>query len=241
MSRRVNYRKRLARVIAVFLEGTPSSIKRAIHLLNGLPRPTEYALEGLIWSPFFAMLGDSAFFEDPMLLRQLQSQLEGTSDIIERLYINRDFRPEMTGDENEWYLHLQSLLEFLGGIGSTDDSKVAKGAEDAYIRRKADIAAIVSRLPQPERLGDELIYQFVLREVTAILTNMDVRLTVLRTGYLVPDGFYSELSAYRHPRTAPDASTSLAWSKTALRAIAGSGWLLMSWQFRGDALVLSLH
>ncbi len=245
MPRRIHYRQRFLQIIAAFLEGAPSSIEHALHALNTLPRPGDYSLESLVWSPFMAMLNDSVFYESPEFLHELQSQLLGTSRIIDRTYLNYDFRPEMTADENEWYLHLQSLLEFLSGFGSGNQSEAIEEAvesvEESYGRRKAAIAAVMSRLPQPERISDESIYQFVLREVTAILTNIDVRLTVLRTGYLAPGGCYSDLSAYRHPRTAPDASTSLTWAKTALQAIAGSGWVLMSWQFRSDVLLFSLH
>jgi hypothetical protein len=242
MSSQIDYRKRFLHIVETFLEGTPSSIGHGLRALERMPRPDTSSLNGLMWGPYFSMLSDCEYHQSREFLRQLQGELSGASRSAQRTYLNYDFRPEMTTEEHDWYLAVESLLVFVREMAGAPEKVMPSSPEAltaAYQRRTTEINEIMERQPTAALIGDERIPSFVLHQVSTVITNLDI-LTSKHRGFLIPDGIYSSFVAYPNNRFAPNASACLDWAERAMQAISGRGWLLIMWQVRGACPVFSL-
>ena len=89
-----------------------------------------------------------------------------------------------------------------------------------------------------ERWGEETIYHLVLREVTEIVTHIDLELSLQHFGYLIPGTPYSTFS---EESNYPNITETLNWAQKAMDAITGKVWLLVTWQITSDQVRFSLH
>lgn len=268
MPERNSYRRQVLQAIESFLEGTPSSRVQAQHSIQHCfaelhTEAMEDTLDRMIWRSFVAPLTDSVYYESEEYLREVREILRGQSlQNLATIGIGDDFRPSFTAEEAEWYVQLVRMVDFLTAIPFaqihaatfqawqdretwTTTRKIipealqAEEIEKQYQQRKALIEAIAARNPPPENMGEEKIYHFVLREITALITGMNVGGPAVYHGYPIPCVPYSGSSV--------DMSESILWSKRALEALSGNGGLLLSCRlskassFGADVLLISLH
>jgi hypothetical protein len=57
--------------------------------------------------------------------------------------------------------------------------------EQEYQQKRARVRDILARNPSPENIGDETIYHLVLREITSLLTEVNIGLTAVYLGHPV--------------------------------------------------------
>lgn len=119
------------------------------------------------------------------------------------------------------------------------------GAYEDYQRRKTAVETLAASIPTPEQFGEETIYRLVLREVSHLITAIDIRLSAVYKGYPTPEPPYS-LQGDNFDTA--DMSEPLAWAGRALDALSGVGNIFFSWRllantasFDADLLLISLH
>lgn len=240
MTRPFNIRRTLLAAVDGFLEASPASLAKAHRLVARCYHARRYtSLDEVVWGPLIMELTDSVFYEDRPTLHRYRALLaEGTPE-IHRVYLNFDFRPDFTAVERVWYESVLDLLDFLGGFPFPEmDSALRQ-----YERRMAEIEQSMRQSPPPKRLGEEMIYHLILREVSAILLHVDLRYALLRSTHLVPRAPYSSMPP--QPEVGrddmPDIAGDLDWARRALGSIVEQGWLLLTWQVTPDHYLLSLH
>lgn len=226
--------------VDAFLAASPSSLNKAHQLVARCGKASlPFTVGDIVWGYFIPHLKDSLFFEDPDFLRDLHTVLAAGSPEIHRTYLNYDFAWVLTADERAWLTTVSEMLDFLAGFPFAED----EAALHEYTRRAEAIAQAMRLSPPPQRLEDETIYHLILREVSVILTTVDLRHSLLYFTHLVPETPYA--SYVRLPRSGrdrtPDISADIDWARRALRSLQEQGWLLLTWQITPTHYHLSLH
>jgi hypothetical protein len=240
LAHRVSFRRTLLAAVDAFLEGTPTSIEKAHRLVERWRAARQFhTLDEIVWGGVISSLSDSVYYEDvPSLLEFFTLLAEGSTE-IHRAYLNFNFRNQFDQVEQVWYAELWDMLDFFQGF-PFDDAELARAD---YERRKLQITHYALQSPPPARLGDEMIYHFIMREVTEITTNIDLSPAFIVPARMIPDGYYSVFPP-RRPQLLdrePDPRESLEWSRKALRSIGEESWMLITWQVTRHHYNLSLH
>ena len=204
MPKRTHYRRSLLRAVEAFLQETPASIALGKRInrrcYTALWADSQrFTLDGLIWLSLAWPLTDSVYYTSREYLQDVHNILLGLpSQEREKTFIKEDFRPYLTPDEGEWYAHLCGMVDLIQSLpfaqiaeataeararnvaGNTilatiPEAASIKEAYEDYQQRTAAIDALVASIPSPERAGEETIYRLVLREVTALVTAVDIR------------------------------------------------------------------
>lgn len=264
------YRKQVLRAVEAFLQGTSASIAQGQEMIKQCysalwENSQRFTLDGIIWRSLVHPLTDSVYFTSQEYLRETRKILQGLpSKEHRRIFIKHDFRPYLTAEEAEWYVQLLSMLDLIQNLPFAQIAKATaearqhnisgnlilatipeampiKEAYEDYQRRQTTIEALAASIPSLEQFGEETIYRLVLREVTDLVTAIDIRLSAVYNGYPSP------LPPYTTEGVGSDMSEPLAWAKRALGALAGTGNLILSWQltsapsFDADLLLISLR
>ncbi len=237
MSESFDYRRHLLHAVRGFLRGTPTSRARARRIVAACPPTKPFTIRRMVWGSLLSALGDSLSHDDPEYLEELQRFLLGTSRLIRRGYVSYDLRSDMTPQERECYLKLQELIEFLERFPFAD----VDDAISEYDRRRAELAPMPANLQESAQEADEMIHQLVLREVAAVVLNIDMKLSMLVAKHLAPMPAWVSVHPYHRPPEYPDATNSVRWARKTLLAIAGQDWLYLSWQLTDEGLWFSLH
>ena len=110
---------------------------------------------------------------------------------IHRGYFNRDYREDgFTPLQHDWYEQLRHLGDFLGLFPFSDTD--AEAAINDYEQQVSAIERLTIQTPAPQHIGQEPLQHFILREVTAALTTIDLRHSLLNVGWLIPDAPYKK-------------------------------------------------
>lgn len=238
MPRRIDYRIALTRAVDAFLERTPASTTRAHGIIRAcyqsLTRQV-FTLDDIIWGPLVSALTDSVYYENRRYLTNLHALLSGSSRGIQRVYISYDWLAhDFTLSQQELYTKLLSMLDFLKTNPSEGNEVIL-----TYEQNKAEIESQVAALPLIAHVGEETFYQFVLREVAALVTTIDVNRMVRRRRGPVPAPPYSCVCDSENAE--PDISEQLTWAYRALNALQGQSWLELTWQLDANRLLTSLR
>ncbi|HEX3273011.1 MAG TPA: hypothetical protein VHR15_20365 [Ktedonobacterales bacterium] len=240
LTRPLNVRRTLLAAVDAFLEASPTSLPTAHRFVARCRKACpSFTLGNVVWGYFITHLTDSLFDEDSDYLRDLRMVLSAGSQEIYRTYLNFDFARDLTPHERAWLATLSEMLEFLGRYPFADTD----AALQEYARRVDPITLMTRLSPPPRRLEDETIYHLILREVSAILTTVDLRYSLLRSTHLTPQSPYASYPP--QPRSgrnqAPDISADLDWARRALLSLQEQAWLLVTWQVTPTHYHLSLH
>lgn len=253
MPKPLDYRRRLLAIVDAFMDPADASQTRADRLINRLyhdPRRRLQTIDDLVWGTFVSELTDSLFYEDSEFLRQTRETLAHGSPELYRAYLSYDFRSDFSAVEQDWHTQLCELAAWLqtqpfpwlqtDPLPYGDDS----APQSEYVRRVQTITELSARTPPPDHLGNEMLYHFVMRTASAVLTGIDPWYST-RYGYLAVASPYT---AYHWNPADPDgryrptdASASVAWAARALRAISLQDWIWMTWQVTATAYLVSLH
>jgi hypothetical protein len=269
----LSYRKQVLHAVDAFLQGTPASLSQGQQIIEQCSTALgadsqRFTLDGLIWRSFVHPLTDSVFFTSREYLLELRSALLGFPiKARNKILVKQDFRPYLTPIEAEWYAQLLSTLDFIQRLPFAQVAEAAaearqnhapgmtiletipeampiRQAHQDYAQRKAAIEALAASIPPPKQFGEETLYRLVLREVSALVTAIDIRLSAVYKGYPSPLPPYV---VEGDKASEADISDPLAWAKRALAALAGDGTFFFSWQlvsapsFDTDLLLISFH
>jgi hypothetical protein len=243
LARRVNFRRTLLAAVDAFLEDAPGSIEKGLRLVERCYAARQFTtLDEVVWGGIISELTDSVFYEHLPTLRKYRVMLAYGSREIHRAYLNFDFRDQFDQVEQVWYAELWDMLDFFQGF-PFDDAELARADHE---RRKLRITHYALHSPPPARLGDEMIYHFIMREVAEITTNLALSPAFIVPARMIPSGTYSSFPPQpRIPRhqldDEPDLGESLVWARKALRSIVEEGWMLITWQVTRHHYNLSLH
>ena len=269
MPKNTNYRKQLLLAIEAFLEGTPASRVRAHDKIQRCSLELEsedkkWPCDQLLWSSLFKELSDSVFNENDAFLQETRELLMGRSSrALARTVLTADYRIYFTPDEMEWYSQLLDLIDFIRAVPFKHiheatgqfwrdrtvwakmsklipEASQAKELEEMYLHKKVHIENVSARCVIPESMGNEKIYQIVLREVTDLIAGLDIGSSAVFFGYPIIGTPYSaygdELALPAKAGEFPlNATNSLFWSKQVLEALAGNGGLFALWHVRRGA------
>jgi hypothetical protein len=239
MTRRIDYRRRLLRAVDLFLEQTPEATVRAERAVRRcLKTLSAHPLDELMWWGIAVPLSDTVYTRDVEYLADLQRQLASGRIAAERIYLDMDLRDELTEVHARWYEGLQALAAFVGRFPRLD----VESAVPEYRRLVKAVRSVEAEMPEvPE--GDETLTYLILAEVSLILTEIHVDLSLRLYHYLAPTGSYGHLQLRRddEPPRAPDASDTVVWAQRALDAIAGRARLLIVKEMWGPLIRLSFH
>jgi len=267
------YRKHLLSAVEAFLQNTPASVAQGQQAIeqcySALNTPSQrFTLNGLIWRELTHPLTDSVYFTSQEYLLEVRKALQGfPSKVRQQIFIKQDLRPYMTADEAEWYAQLLDLFNFVQNLPFAEVAKATaearqqnisgltilatfpetiaiRDAHEEYQRRIATFETLVTSIPHPDQPGEETIYRFILREVSDLVTNLDIRASAIYQGYPTPL-YYSLEGDNADP---PDLSEPLTAARRRLDSLSGVGNLYFSWQlitnvtsFDADLLLISLH
>lgn len=223
-----------------FIEGSPASVAKAHRLVDRCYAARRFVtLDEIVWGGIIAALTDSVFYTNLPTLHEYRSLLSEGSAEIHRAYLNFDFSSKFTPKERAWLGMLNGMLDFLGGFPFPDRNL----ALEEYERRVSEIERAMLQSPPPNRLEDEMIYHLILRKVSTILVNVDLRYSLLRSTHLIPKAPYSSFppQPVKGRDDTPDISGDLDWARRALRSIVEQGWLLLVWQVTPRHYHFSLH
>jgi len=240
---RVNFRRTLLAAVDAFLEGTPASIEHAKRLLERCRAARQFTiLDAIVWGHMISSLSDSLYYKHVPTLQEFYTLLTEGSTEVHRAYLNFDFRDQFDHVEQVWYAELWDMLDFFQGF-PFDDAELARAD---YERRKLRITQYALHSPPPALLGDEMIYHFIMREVTEITTNIALSPAFIVPARMIPGGAYSSFPPrpripYHRLDVEPDPRESLEWARKALRSIVEDGWILITWQVTRHHYNLSLH
>jgi hypothetical protein len=240
LARPLNIRRTLLAAVNDFIEASPASLAKAHRLVARCYVERRVAtLDEVVWGGIIMALTDSEFYARLSTLREYRSLLAAGSHEIYRTYLNFDFSPDFTAVERAWLGKLNDMLDFLGGFPFPDRD----AALQEYERRVEEIKQSMLQSPPPKRLEDEKIYHLILREVSTILINVDLRYSLLRSTHLVPRVPHSSFPPQPDEGRddTPDISGDLDWARRALRSIVEQGWILLTWQVTPEHYHLSLH
>ena len=187
MPRPFNYRRALLAAVEAFLQRTPESLEKAHRQVRRLRKARQFTtLDTLVWDSFISELTDSIFYEEETYLLELRATLLYGSPEIHRGYFNHDYREDgFTPLQHDWYKRLRHLGDFLGLFPFADTD--AEAAINDYEQQVSAIERLAIQTPPPQHIGQEPLQHFILREVTAALTTIDLRHSVLNVGWLIPD------------------------------------------------------
>ena len=245
LTRQLNIRRTLLAAVDHFLEGSPGSLTKAHRLVARCYAARQFVtLDEIVWGGVIMALTDAEYYSHVPRLQQYRTLLSEGSAEIHRAYLNFNFGSDFTPEERAWLNRLHDLLDFLGGFPFPAADLDQTVALEEYERRVEEINQVMLQSPPPPRLEDEMIYHLILREVSTILVNIDLRYALLRrTTHLVPRGSYSSFPP--QPKLGrddtPDISADLNWARRALRSMVEQGWLLLTWQVTPTHYHLSLH
>ncbi len=219
MGRPLDIRRTLLAAVDAFLDASPASLAKAHHLVVRCESACRFfTLDDVVWGGMIHALTDSVCYDHPPTLRAYRSLLAGGSREISRHYLNYDFAWVFTPEERAWLDTLHGMLDFLSGYPFPDTD----AAIQAYKRRVEEIQRLMLQSPPPQRLEDETIYHLILRDVSTILINIDLRYSLLRSTHLVPETPYA--SSPPQPNegrdTTPDVSGT--WTGHAARCAQSS-------------------
>jgi hypothetical protein len=248
-SEHLDLRRTLLATVDAFLEGTPASILHAHDLVHQCSLARRIiSLDELIWGGTLAELTDSLYYQNTDYLAQTRQLLLEGSPQIHRAYVNCDYRADFTLVERGWYARLEDLLEHLAAIPLTDFRLGLMQATNGKCERLlAGIHEAEALSPPPLYPGEEMLHTRVLREATALL---DVRVLVLPRDVpevgarLVPAPEYTAYDGdVRRPSAGgyTDATCGIDAARRMLRAVAGQGYLVVTYCCVPDQYVLSLH
>jgi hypothetical protein len=240
LARPLNIRRTLLAAVDDFIEASPAALAKAHRLVaRCYDARRSFTLDDVVWDGIIMALTDSVFYEHLPTLREYRALLAVGSPEIRRAYLNFDFSPDFTPEERAWLGKLNDLLDFLGGFPFPDRD----AALQEYERRVEEIKQSMLQSPPPKRLGDETIYHLILREVSTILINVNLRYSLLRSTHLVPRAPYSSFPPQPDEGRddTPDISGDLDWARRALRSIVEQGWLLLTWRVTPEHYHLALH
>ena len=240
MARPLNIRHTLLVAVNDFIEGSPASLAKAHRLVARCYAVRRFVtLDEVVWGGIIMALTDSDFYTHLPTLHEYRSILSTGSSEIHRAYLNHDFHRVFMPEERAWLGQLNDMLDFLGGFPFCDRD----AALQDYERRVEEIKQSMLLSPSPARLEDEMIHHLILREVSTILVNVDLRYSLLRSTHLVPRVPYSSFPPQPDEGRddSPDISGDLNWARRALRSIVEQGWLLLTWQVTPEHYHLSLH
>lgn len=239
-----DYRRHLSLAVRGFLVGTPAASARAKRIIAACPRTKPFTVNAMVWGSIPSALNDTVMHEDRAYLKALQRFLAGKSAIINRGYFSYDLRAAMTPPELACYTQLLEILTFLEGFPFADEER----ALAEYDRRCAEVAPMLATLSEQVsglgQSGEETVYHLVLREVAVVALSINMRLSLHVAKHLTPA--YEPVGAvgihaFHRPPNLVDATSSVAWARKALQAIAGKEWLYLSWQLNEQGLQFSLH
>jgi hypothetical protein len=235
------FRRILLATVEAFLHGTPEARKRAQRLVRRLDKARDFdTLDGLVWGGHISELSDSLFYEDLDYLKEVRATLRHGSAEIHRAYLRYDARPDCTTEEQQWYAQLWRLLAFLERLPAED----VAGAEQDYDQQVSDIHATMAKTPAPADPGAETLPHWLLREVTAVLTMVDVRHSLVDIGWMIPMAPYHSYVVRNKTNLfaeLPDIRQQVAWARRVLRALAGEEWTFLTWQVTPTSYSLSAH
>ena len=240
MARPLNFRRTVRAAVEAFIEGPPDSLVKAHRLVARCYAARRVGtLDEVVWGGIIMALTDAEVYTHLPTLREYRSLLSAGSPEIYRTYLNHDFGAAFTPEERAWLNKLHHLLGFLSGFPFPDRDAALR----EYERQVEEIKQSMLQSPPPERLGDEMIYHLILREVSTILINVDLRYSLVCSTHLVPRVPYSSFPPQPDKRrdNTPDIAADLDWARRALRSIVEQGWLLVTWQVTPDHYHLSLH
>jgi hypothetical protein len=240
LTRLLNVRRTWLAAVDAYLEASPNSLTKARRFVARCDQACpSFTLGNIVWGSFIHELGDSLFYEDPAFLGDLRTVLSAGSQEIYRTYLNYDFAWVLTPHERAWLETLSEMLEFLERYPFADTDAPLQ----EYARRVDAITPMMRLSPPPQRREDETIYHLILREVSAILTAVDLRYSLLRSTHLTPGSPYASYPP--QPRSGrkqmPDISADLDWTRRALLSLQEQAWLLVTWQVTPTHYHLSLH
>lgn len=250
MPKPLDYRRRLLAIVDAFMDPADLSHTRGIRLINRLyrdPRRRLQTIDDLVWGGFVSELTDSDFYENPEYLQQARETLARGSSELHRAYLSYDFRPDFSDVERDWHAQLCELAAWLQNIHlPLGDGLVA---QSEYERHVHAITTLSARTPPPTHMGEEKLYHFIMRIVSAVLVGIDLRYSDLRNftqyEYLAaaaPLTAFHWNPADPNDRYRPiDANPSVAWATRALRAITLQDWVWMTCQITATSYVVSLH
>ncbi len=244
MPRPFNYRRALLAAVEAFLQRTPESLEKAHRQVRRLRKAREFTtLDTLVWAATISELTDSIFYEEDSYLTELRATLLNGSPEIHRGYFNRDYREDgFTPLQNDWYERLRHLGDFLASFPFADID--AEAAITDYEQQVSAIERLTIQTPAPQHIGQEPLQHFILREVTAALTTIDLRHSLLNVGWLIPNAPYKVFPpawARRDFDRLPNLKEEVAWANRMLLALAGEGWCTVTWQVLPAQYLVSLH
>jgi hypothetical protein len=242
MPRPFNYRRALLAAANAFLERTPASQEKAHRLVKRLQKARQSGtLDSLVWGRSISELSDSIFYEDDGYLLELCASLRDGPPEIHPGYFKHNYREDedVTDIERAWYDHLRHLADFLADFPFA----AAETAIREYEQQVSAIEQIALQTPAPQHIGQEHLHHFILREVTAALTTVDLRHSLLNVGRLIPNvpytgGFPQAAQLFD---TLPDVQEEVAWARRTLLALAGEGWLSVTWQVLPAHYLIAIH
>ncbi|MGH2486197.1 MAG: hypothetical protein ACRDHE_09315 [Ktedonobacterales bacterium] len=92
------------------------------------------------------MLTDSIVYDERSQLLVFRTVLTAGSNIIQRAYVNYDFRPDFSPGEQTWHTHLRDALDVLERF-PFDDMDAATASYNALVSKIT--AAAEESLPPP--------------------------------------------------------------------------------------------
>ncbi len=202
-------------------------------------------------------------------MRDARKRLSGqASQSSMKVVFHDNYQSYFTADEAKWYAQLLEMVKFLVDLPFMEIHKAAQQAlqtnvswksmrttileviqadqmEAEYQRKKSFIEMYKDKNQAQENVGDQKIYCLVLREVTDVLTNIQVGKAATYLGYptfQAPYSLYGQLSSHQL-----DVTEELAWAQRSLEALAGKQPFFISWNLRKaptfdtDVLLISFH
>lgn len=249
MPQKIAYQQQLLRAVHAFMKEDASSLLQA-HLiiqrcLKALNTEEKLAtLDDIVWGFFIRSLNDSVFFENREFLQKVLDWLHGNDAATSiKAIFYEDYRPSFQEMEAEWYHQLLHLAKFLTDIPYTKiqeatalarqnnvpwetmcqmvpEAARAELLEEEYERRKSSIQSIIDKIHYSHPIGDEKMYQMVLRNVTDMLLEMRVGKAAVYSGVPVLDGSYSIFGDSASPWI--DGTATIHWATQLLEGLAGT-------------------
>lgn len=183
MSGQMDYRARLTEAIDGFLERTPSSIAHAHDIVRSCSESlASFSIKSLIWNSVIAPLTDSIWYENKANLLALKQRIRGDVHHIGRAFVRYNFFDVFTLTERDWLTKLSEMLAFLLPF---PEGNVVE-AISVYERLCAELQEVCGQVAPVDDLGDMTTYRLVLHEVTAIVTTIAMKVSIIRYHYPIP-------------------------------------------------------
>lgn len=198
-------------------------------------------IASIVWEPIVDQLAapNPMYRESQEYLHDLLKMLEGDSSQVYRVYLNFDFRDfqgqslMLGSDVLALYDNLAALVDYVRALHDPGEDAIS-----VYNGRRSTIVAQLHRLPRAQRLEDEKIYNLVIREVAAVVSNIFIERVVRKRTALAPQLPYVQIC--EHENMTPNLISDVIWARRALEALAGKNWLTLTWQLYVDSLQVAL-